>query len=59
MQQVAEIVREVAVDALDQGIAREVAVLAEVDLAQQEVADGIGAEFVDKTIRIDDIALGL
>ena len=59
MQQVAEVVREVAVDALDQGIAREVAVLAEVDLAQQEVADGIGAELVNQAVRVDDIALGL
>ena len=58
MQEVAEIVGEVEIDALDQGIAREVAVLAEVDFAQQEVADGIGAEFIDEAVRVDDIALG-
>ena len=59
MQQVAEVIREVAVDAADERVAREVAVLAEVDLPQQEIADGIGAEFIDEADGIDDVALRL
>ena len=59
MQQIAEIVREVAVDAADERVAREIVVLAEVDLAQQEIADGIGTELVDEADGIDDVPLRL
>ena len=53
---VAEVVREVAVVAVDEGFVREAGVLAEDHLAQQEVADAVAAEAVDQLVRTDDVA---
>ena len=58
VQQVAKVIGQISVDAGDQRVARKIAVTAEVDLAQQEITDSIGAKFVDQRQRINDIALG-
>ena len=59
VEEVAEVVREIGVDAPDQRIARDVAVLSERDLAQEEVAHGIRAELLNERNRVDDVADGL
>ena len=56
MQQVAEIVREVGVDAPDECVARDVAVLSERDLTQEKVADGVRAELLDEGDGVDNVA---
>ena len=56
LDQVAEIVGEVAVDAVHHGAVREVAVIAERNLAQQEVAHLVEPVALDHVERIDDVA---
>ncbi len=58
-QQVAQVVGQVAVDAVDQGLVGEHAVVAEGDLTQQEVADGIHAVAVAQDDGVHDVAHGL
>ena len=58
-QQVAKVVCKVAVDAVDQGLVGEHAVVAEGDLTQQEVADGIHAVAVAQDHRVHHVAHGL
>ena len=59
VQQIAKIIGQIGVDALDQSITRKIAILPQIDLTQQEIPDGIGAKLIDKCQWIDDIALGL
>ena len=59
VQEVAKVIRKVGVDARNESVAREIAILSEVDLAQQEVADGVSAELVNELHGIDDVALRL
>ena len=59
MQEIAEVVSKVRIDACNQRIARKIAVLPQVDFAEQEIANGIGAKLINKSDRIDDIAFGL
>ena len=54
--QVAVVVGQVAVDAMDHGAVREVAVVAEVDLAQQEVAHLVETVALHDLGRHDDVA---
>ena len=56
MKQVAEIVRKIGVDAPDERVARDIAVLSECDLAQEEVADSVRAELLDEGDGVDDVA---
>ena len=58
-EQVAQIVRQIAVDAGDQGFVGEHAIVAEGNLTQQEVADGIHAVAVAQDHRVHHIAHGL
>ncbi len=53
---VAEVVRQVAVVAVDERLVREVGVLAEDHLAQQEVAHAVAAEAVDQLVGAHDVA---
>src|SRR5579883_1414609 len=57
--EIAEAVGEVAVIAGDERVVAEVAVLAEDDFAQQEIAQRVHAKHVDDGSRQDDVALGL
>ena len=58
-QQVAEVVGKVAVDAVDEGFVGEHTVVAEGDLAEQEVADGVHAVAVAEDDGVNDVADGL
>ena len=58
-EQVAQVVGQVAVDAVDQGLVGEHAVVAEGDLTQQEVADGVHAVAVAQDHGVHDVAHGL
>ena len=58
-EQVAQIVRQIAVDAGDQGFVGEHAIVAEGNLTQQEVADGIHAVAVAQDHGIHHVAHGL
>ena len=55
-QQVAKVVCKVAVDAVDEGFVGEHTVVAEGDLTQQEVADGVHAVAVAEDDGVNDIA---
>ena len=57
-EQVAQVVGQVAVDAIDQGLVGEHAVVAKGDLTQQEVADGVHAVAVAQDHGVHHIALG-
>ena len=57
--EVAQVVREIGVDARNERLVREHAVRAEGDLAQQEVADRVHAVAVAEDVRIHDVALRL
>ena len=59
IDEIAEVVGELAVVADEELLAREVAVLADVHLADQEIAECIGPEFGDKVERIERIARAL
>ena len=59
MQQVAEIIGQVAIDAGDQCLSREVSVLAEGNLTQEKVAERVHAEFVHDRIRVDHVPAAL
>ena len=58
-QQVAEVVGQIHVDAVDEQLIGEVAVRAEREVAQQEVAQRVGAVALGQQIRVNDVALGL
>ena len=58
VQQVAQVVGQVCIDPVDKSIPAEVAVAAQIDLPQQEIADSIGAEFIDQAVRIHYVADG-
>jgi hypothetical protein len=58
LRQVAQAVRQFAVQPVDQGFAREVAVVAERHLPQQEVAQRVQAEFLDQRQGVDGVAEG-
>ena len=58
-QQVAEVVGKVAVDAVDEGFVGEHTIVAEGDLAEQEVADGVHAVAVAEDDGVNDVADGL
>ena len=58
-QQVAEVVGQIHIDAVDQQLIGEVAVRAEREVAQQEVAQRIGAVALGQQVGVNDIALGL
>ena len=58
-EQVAQIVGKVAVDAVDQSLVGEHAIVAEGDLTQQEVADGVHTVAVAQDHRVHHIAHGL
>ena len=58
-QQVAQIVGQVHIDAVDQQFVGEVAVGAEREITQQEVAQGVGAVTLGQQIGVDHVALGL
>ncbi len=58
MQQIAQVIRQIGIDAFDQGIPRKVAVLPQIDFPQQEIADRVRAELFDQQYRVDDIAFG-
>ena len=47
VQQVAKVIGKVSINAVNQRVAREVAVAAERNFAQQEIADSIRAKFFD------------
>ena len=57
VEQVAQIVGQIGVNASNQRIAGEVAIAAQIDFTQQEVTNGVSAEFVDQGQRINNIAL--
>src|ERR1700722_7483201 len=57
--EVAEAVCEVGIVAREQSIPREVAILAEYDLAQQVIAQRIVPNYADDRLRVSDIALRL
>ena len=59
VQQVAQIVSQISIDASNQRIAGEVAIAAQIDFAQQEITDGVSTELVNQGQRVDNIALGL
>ena len=59
VQEIPEVIRQVGIDAADQTIAAEIAVLPELDIIQEIVTDRIRAKFLQERDRIDDIALGL
>ncbi len=59
VEEVAEVVRELAVEARQQGLVREVAVEPERHLAEHEVADRVRAEVGGELQRIDHVARGL
>ena len=56
LRQIAEIVGEVAVEPADHGAMRKIAVAAERQLAQQEIAHRIEPVFVDQLLRRDEVA---
>ena len=58
MEQVAQVIGQISIDASNQRIAGEVAIAAQINFAQQEVTNGVSAEFVDQGQRINNIALG-
>ena len=58
-EQVAQVVCQVAVDAGDEGFVGERAIVAERDLTQQEVADGVHAVAVAQDHRVHHVAHGL
>ena len=58
VQQVAQVVGQICIYTGNQCITGEVAVAAQVDFAQQEVADSISAELINQTQRVDNVALG-
>ena len=47
MQQVAQIVSQIGINASNQRITGEVAVAAQIDFAQQEITNGVSAEFIN------------
>ena len=55
-EQVAQVVGQVAVDAVDQGLVGEHAVVAKGNLTQQEVADGVHAVAVTQDHRVHNVA---
>ena len=55
VQQVAQLVGELRIGALDQFLLREVAVQPEGDFAQQEVTERVRPEFPDHLVRVDDV----
>ena len=58
-EQIAQVVGQIAVDAGDEGFVGEHAVVAERDLTQQEVADGVHAVAVAQDHRVHHVAHGL
>jgi hypothetical protein len=54
--QIAKVIGQVAIDALDQGLAAEIAILAKGHFAHQEIADLIEAIGGDQLQWVDDIA---
>lgn len=59
VEQVAQVVGQVGINAGDEAITAEVAVLSQLDIIQEIVTDGIGAEFAEQRNGINDIALRL
>ena len=58
-QQVAEVVGQIHVDAVDEQLIGEVAVRTEREVTQQEVAQRVGAVALGQQVRVHDVALGL
>ena len=58
-EQVAQVVGQVGVDAVDEGLVGEHTVVAEGDLTQQEVADGVHAVALAQDHRVHHVAHGL
>ena len=48
MQQVPQVIGQIGIDALDEGIPGEIAILPQVDFTQQEIADGIRSKFLNQ-----------
>ncbi|EJX07158.1 hypothetical protein, membrane [gut metagenome] len=57
MQQIAQVISQISIYTVNQSVTGEVAVTAQVDFTQQEEADSVCAELVNKSQRINYIAL--
>ncbi len=59
VQQVAQIVGQVCVDTVDESVAAEVTVTAQIDFPQQEITDCVCSEFVNQAVWVNHVADGL
>ena len=59
VEQVAQVVGQVGIDTADEAVAAEIAVLAQLDVVQEVVTDGIGAKFLEQRDRIYHVTFGL
>ena len=59
VQQVAQVVCQIGVNTVDKRITGEVAVAAQIDFTQQEIADSVSTKFVNQAQRVNNIAFRL